>query len=376
MPEENTEALLKLILCGGGTACRRALLDHCADPVAAVAAGARGWRAAGLSAEQARGISRPDGALLARAREWLAAPGHHLIGWHDPDYPPLLRRISSPPLALFVDGEPSRLWHPAVAVVGSRSATAGGCEHAHAFSRALASAGIAVVSGMAAGIDTAAHQAALAVEGGITVAVVGTGPDIAYPRHNAALRDRIAASGAVVSEHVPGTEARPSHFPSRNRILAGLALGLLVVEAGERSGALITARQAADSGRDVFAIPGSIRNPMARGCHRLIREGAALVESAAEVLAGIAPAAGNLAISLLENNGNPSAGTLPALHAPVPDLPPEHQQLWEALGHDPIPMDSLLERTGLTAAELSSMLLSMELDGRVAVEHGRYTRKP
>lgn len=376
MPEKNIEALLKLVLSGGAAACRRHLLDHCGHPAAAVLAGPRAWQAAGLSTEQIRRIRHPDPALLERSLAWLAAPGHHLVGWHDPDYPPLLRRISSPPLALFIDGDPARLWHPAVAIVGSRSATAGGCEHARDFSHALASAGIAVTSGMAAGIDTAAHLAALTVENGITVAVVGTGPDLAYPRRNATLRDRIASSGAVVSEHAPGTEARPPHFPSRNRILAGLSLGLLVVEAGERSGALITARQAADSGREVFAIPGSIRNPMARGCHRLIRDGAALVETPAEVLAGIAQTAGNLAASLMEDIGNPPAPPRPDCLTAAPPLSPEHQKLWEALDHDPTPMDSLVERTGLTAAELSSMLLAMELDGRVEVQHGRYTRKP
>lgn len=376
MHEKNTEALLKLVLCGGRAACRRRLLDTCGQPFDAITASPRTWHMAGLSAEQVRAIRHPDPIMLDRSLEWLAVPGHHMLGWHDPDYPPLLRCIPSPPLALFIDGEPSRLWHPAVAVVGSRAATPGGREHAHAFSRQLAQAGIAVISGMAAGIDTAAHQAVLAVDGGITLAVVGTGLDIVYPRQNAGLHERIATTGAVVSEHAPGTEARPSHFPSRNRILAGLALGLLVVEAGERSGALITARQAADSGREVFAIPGSIRNPMARGCHRLIRDGAVLVESAAEVLAGIAPAAGHLATSLL-GGSNPlqsGAGPPPETHAPA--LAPEHQRLWQALGHDPTPMDSLVERTGLTVAELSSMLLSMELDGRVAVEHGRYTRKP
>ncbi|HLM53709.1 MAG TPA: DNA-processing protein DprA, partial [Pseudoxanthomonas sp.] len=234
--------------------------------------------------------------------------------------------------------------------------------------------GVAVISGMAAGIDAAAHEAALAHDG-VTVAVLGTGPDIAYPRSNTILRDRIAERGAVVSEHPPGTGARPGHFPSRNRILAGLALGTLVVEAAERSGALITARLAAESGREVFAVPGSIHNPMARGCHRLIRDGACLVDSAAEVLAALSPVARELAHALRGRLGD--AAPVPhvqatAAHAP---LAPDYQPLWLALGHDPTGMDLLVERTGLTAAELSSMLLVMELDGRVAVEHGRYSRK-
>ena len=308
------------------------------------------------------------------ALDWLAQPRHHLLGWHDPDYPPLLRRISSPPLALFVDGDPSLLWHAGVAVVGSRSPTSGGRDNAYSFAKAFAASGTAVISGLAAGIDAAAHEAALAAQG-VTIAVLGTGPDLAYPPQHAELRERIAVQGVVVSEHPPGTPAKPAHFPSRNRILAGLALGTLVVEATERSGALITARQAGDNGREVFAVPGSIHNPLARGCHRLIREGAGLVESAQEVLDALVPMASELADflrgRLAGSTARPHIGPDTAL-AP---LNPDYQPLWLALGHDPTGMDLLVERTGLTAAELSSMLLVMELDGRVAVEHGRYSRK-
>lgn len=235
---------------------------------------------------------------------------------------------------------------------------------------------MAVVSGMAAGVDAAAHEAALARGGGLTVAVVGTGADLAYPRQHAALRARIAARGAVVSEHPPGTGARPSHFPARNRIIAGLALGTLVIEAAERSGALITARLAAEAGREVFALPGSIHNPLARGCHRLIRDGAGLVESAGEVLAGVAPLAAELADALRGRLNAPTHRSAEMVGAAPPPSDPDYQRLWQALGHDPTPMDSLIERTGLTPAALSSMLLLMELDGKVAVERGRYTRKP
>lgn len=382
-------ALLALTLAGGAMAARRALLDaHPEGPAAVLAAGKAAWRAAGLNDEQIGRLCQPDAALYERGLAWLQLPNHHLIGWHHPDYPPLLRRLSSPPLALFVDGDPTLLWHPAVAVVGSRSPSAGGRDNAHAFARALAAAGVAVASGLASGIDATAHEAALAVQGGLTLAVLGTGPDLAYPPHHAGLRGRIAARGAVVSEHPPGTAARPAHFPSRNRILAGLALGTLVIEAAERSGALITARQAADAGREVFAVPGSIHNPLSRGCHRLIREGAGLVESAEEVLAGIATSADDLAGELRARLGAEAgpahdessaktarAGTPPADSEPVSGPDPDYQRLWLALGHDPTGMDLLAERTGLTAAELSSMLLVMELEGRVAVEHGRYARK-
>ena len=315
----------------------------------------------------------------ARVREalaWLARPGHHLLGRQDPRYPPLLRQAPQPPQALFVDGDPDLLWLPAVAVVGSRGASAGGCDNARRFSATLCRAGVAITSGLATGIDAAAHQAALATPGGITLAVLGTGPDLAYPRRHAALRERIAAQGAVVSEHPPGTAARAWHFPARNRIIAGLSLGTLVVEAALRSGALITARLAAEAGREVFAIPGSIHQPQARGCHRLIREGAALVEAPDEVLAGIAPLATRLALALGPPEGDRTAPVQvpdgPGMTAPP--VPADHHRLWKALGHDPTPMDVLVERTGLTPAGLSSMLLAMELDGRIVVEHGRYAR--
>ncbi|WP_411833854.1 DNA-processing protein DprA [Pseudoxanthomonas mexicana] len=377
MDEEDSRALLRLILAGGPAACRRRLLDAHAGPAAALAAGPPAWRAAGLDANQIAALSRAGADGLDRARTWLAAPGHHLIGWHDADYPELLRSIAAPPLALFVEGDPALLWHPAVAVVGSRRPSAGGRDNARDFAHALAAAGITVASGMAAGIDAAAHEAALALAGGRTVAVQGTGPDVAYPYAHRDLRERIAARGAVVSEHPPGTGPRQSHFPSRNRILAGLALATVVVEAATRSGALITARQAAESGREVFAVPGSIHNPMARGCHRLIRDGAGLVEDAGEILAAVGPLAAGLARALQQRLGVPEAE--PQSVSILPETSgggsADYKRLWEALGHDPTPMDQLIERSGLTAAEVSSMLLVMELDGRVTVEHGRYTRK-
>ncbi|MGQ4660451.1 DNA-processing protein DprA [Lysobacter sp. F6437] len=401
----DVEALLRLLACGGAAAPRRLLLEQ-ARPAAVIAAGAPLWRASGLSAAQVTALRGPAPAELGSARDWLADGDHHLLGWHHPDYPPLLRRSPNPPLALFVAGDPALLWRPAVAIVGSRSPTPVGRENTVAFTRALGAAGLLVASGMAAGIDTAAHHAALASDA-LTVAVLGTGPDVAYPRSNRDLHGKIAKQGAIVSEHLPGTGPRKEHFPSRNRILAGLSLGTLVIEAAHRSGALITARLAADCGREVMALPGSIHNPLARGCHRLIRDGAALIEHPQEVIDLLAPAvaglAGDLRQRLLAPTSmghavvgaglhDPDHGTL--THPPGParieppatirgpnrqseandDADSDHHIVWCALGHDPTGMDQLVERTGLTAARLSSMLLLMELEGRVAAQHGRYFR--
>ena len=251
-------------------------------------------------------------------------------------------------------------------MIASRAPSPGGRAHAAEFAQAFARAGLVVGSGMAAGIDAAAHSAVLDGEGA-TFAVLGTGPDVVYPLENAALHARLAGRGALVSEHPPGTRPRREHFPSRNRLLAALCLGTVVIEAAERSGALITARLAAEAGREVFALPGSVRNPLARGCHRLIREGATLVETPAEVLEALAPDAASEARQALARLGA-ERGDAPA------SVPPDHQMLWNALGHDPTDMDELADRTGLTLLELSPMLLAMELDGRVARQHGLYVR--
>ena len=369
---EESLCLLRLLASGARASGLRRLLDSHGSAAAALAAGPRDWASHGLDADACNAIRHPDADAMARGQHWLEAADRHLIGWRDSDYPPLLRRIPGPPAMLFVAGDQGLLWRPAVAVVGSRAASAGGCANAASFATALAGAGLCVASGLAAGIDAAAHIAALDA-GGATVAVLGTGPDIAYPVRHRPLLDRLAMAGAVISEHAPGTGPLRQHFPSRNRILAGLSLGTLVVEAAEKSGALITARLAADMGREVFAIPGSIHNPMARGCHRLLREGAALVETPAEVLAVLGPLAADLARALRGELGGPiTACEAPGEPTFLSD--PGYNRLWQALGHDPTGMDDLVERTGLTTAELSSMLLALELEGQVAAQHGRYCR--
>jgi len=320
-------------------------------------------QAAALDEGAAAWLDAPDEARLAADLAWLAEPGHRLLRCTEADFPPLLETIPQPPAALFVAGDAGLLLHPQVAIVGARGASPAGLEHARRFARALALAGFTVTSGMADGIDGAAHAAALDA-GCATVAVVGTGPDRVYPRKHHALAQRIAAQGAVVSEFPPGTAARADHFPRRNRLISGLALGTVVVEAGLQSGSLITARLAGEQGREVFALPGSIANPLARGCHRLIRDGARLVEEPAEVIEALAPAARALGVELAERLARPDAP------APIRDGgwrdDPDYRRLLDALGHDPATLDELVRRSGLAAAALSSMLLMLELEGRVA----------
>ena len=373
---KSARALLIFLRASSASAPLRRLLDGFADAHAALAAGPDAWRVAGIPAADWPLLLRPDPKLLASDLAWLAEPDHHLLGWHSADYPALLRRTSNPPVALFVAGDPTLLWHPQIAVVGSRRPSPGGRSHARQFANALAGHGLAITSGLAEGIDTEAHLGALSV--GRTIAVIATGTDVAYPASNRSLLERIRAEGAVVSEHPPGTPPRQTQFPSRNRIIAGLALGTLVVEAALRSGALITARLAAEAGREVFALPGSIDNPMARGCHRLIRQGAALIEGPDEILDSLAPVAADLAEAL--RGRLELAVAAPGLPFPAEGATPSaggsDAVVWLALGHDPCTADQLLQRTGLTVGTLSAMLTAMELDGRVTSEHGRYARRP
>src|SRR5258706_9005085 len=352
----------------GGAVLRRAL----ARPGSAAAA-----REAALAAPAEHGLPRAAQALLERpereqqARDWawLEAPGHALLTLSDEAYPPLLRACSDAPPALFVAGSIDALWLPQLAIVGSRNASPAGLEHARDFSATLARAGFSIVSGLALGIDAAPHEAALAA-GGHTVAVCATGLDRVYPERHRELSQRILAQGALISEFPLGTVARSDHFPRRNRIIAGLALGTLVIEAGLRSGSLITARLAGERGREVFALPGSLHNPLARGCHRLIREGATLVESADDVIEPLRPLLGQLQAQLA-STGDAARPALP--RGPARD--PDYQRLLTALGHDPATLDQLAERSGLAAAALAAMLVILELEAQVAALAGaRYAR--
>lgn len=330
-----------------GVGCRtgRLLLDLFGSPAAIFAAGHAALAAhvpsataAALCAPASSGFTQQ----VERTLAWLAAPRRHVLTLHDPDYPDALRHIPDPPLLLYLQGRRSLLQAPMIAVVGSRNASAQGRANAENFAEALSRAGLCVVSGMALGIDTAAHEGALRGAAS-TIAVIGTGADRVYPARNRALAHRIADEGCIVSEYALGTPPVASNFPRRNRIISGMAAGVLVVEAAAQSGSLITAQMAAEQGRDVFALPGSIHSALAKGCHQLIREGAQLVETVDEVLAAmqVSPLARPPARVDASNEGG----------------------LLAALGHDPVEPDRLLACLAADAGWLAGELLALELAG-------------
>ncbi|KUJ83076.1 DNA-protecting protein DprA [Microbulbifer flavimaris] len=280
------------------------------------------------------------------------------------DYPPLLAEISRPPPLLYVRGHVNALRLPQIAVVGARRATSAGLDNARAFSRELAAAGFAITSGLALGVDAAAHRGALEA-GGVTIAVLGTGIDRLYPRRNAALAEEVLAhGGALVSEFPLGTGAEAANFPRRNRVISGLSLGVLLVEAALRSGSLITARLAAEQNREVFAIPGSIHNPLSRGCHRVIRDGAALVETAADIVSELGGLLNDLPASS-DGGSHQDAG-------PTQRLGDAERRLIGALGGDPRTLEQLARDTGLEAGTLMAQLLQLELAGMVETLPGGY----
>jgi len=338
------------------------LLAHFGTPEGIVEQGRSRLLGAGLAENKAVAIAEPDEPALDRALRWLDEEGHHLVTWGADDYPAMLTQIAGPPLLLYVNGDVDALHLPSLAMVGSRNPTRGGVSNAGSFARHLAGRGFTIVSGLAQGIDTASHRGALEA-GGKTVAVLGHGIDRVYPAANRDLAHAIAEQGALVTEYAPGTPPESRHFPERNRLISGLSLGTLVVEAARRSGSLITARLAAEQGREVFAIPGSIHNALSRGCHELIRQGAKLVESGDDIVAELRQLTGHMQES--------SASPEPPAAVAVPD--DDYQALRELLGHDPVTIDELEKASGLTIDQLSSMLLILELHGEVeSLSGGRY----
>ncbi|NWG87863.1 MAG: DNA-protecting protein DprA [Hydrogenophilaceae bacterium] len=299
-----------------------------------------------LAREIAKGVDETE---HQAALAWLNEPGNHFIPYTDPAYPEPLRNLPDPPPWLYIKGDPAWLARPMLAIVGSRNATPQGQRDARAFAQALAEAGLTVVSGLAEGIDAAAHEGGLSGQGS-SVAVVGTGLDRVYPAKNRQLAHKLAEHGAIVSEFALGTQPKPGHFPRRNRIISGLALGVLVIEAAPDSGSLITAKLAVEQGREVFALPGSIHSPLSRGCHALIKQGAKLVESAEDILEELrfqwAPTYVN------------------ATEAPETDA------LLGLMGTEPMGLDALVAGSGLTVDTVSAMLLAHELNGKVAALPG------
>jgi DNA processing protein len=403
---ERIDAWLALSEAPGlGRATARDLLHRYGDPQAVL----RGDRSldASLTPDQADRLlavrRRDRRALVERTAQWLAAGDHHLIALGDPGYPAELMLRPDPPLLLHAAGSLEALRRPQLAIVGSRDATPQGRDIAHQFAAHLARRGITIVSGLALGIDACAHEGAL--EGGApgepaTIAVVGTGLDRCHPRRHAALARRVADAGLLLSEFPLGTEAHPLHFPLRNRLIAHLAAGTLVVEAAPASGSLITARQAVDAGREVMAVPGSILSPQARGCHGLIRDGATLVETPDQVLELLGgrdgwppapPPPRRVPANRRSSRGastppDESGGTAVVTEAanddfldlaPWPeDATAAQRNVLRALGLDPQGMDVLVHRTGMSPQELSAHLLTMELNAWVArVPGGRYQRR-
>ena len=318
---------------------------------------------AGLDETKSAAIASPDRAKIDAALAWLQHDRHHLLAFGTDDYPELLTQIPGAPLILYVNGRIDALHMPSLAIIGSRNPTEGGRRNATEFSRHLARQGFAIVSGLAKGIDTAAHSGALEAKG-TTLALLGHGIDRVYPANNRALAHAISENGALVTEYPLGSPPERRHFPERNRLISGLSLGTLVVEAARRSGSLITARLAADQGREVFALPGSIHNPLSRGCHALIKQGAKLIETAGDITRELAPLTGHMLQNTIESTSNEAPPTL---------ADDDYDELRAALSHDPVSIDELAERCGLTIGQLSSMLLLLELHGEVeSLSGGRY----
>jgi DNA processing protein len=349
---------LQLTLTPGlGDAAIRGLLQQFGLPEKVLGATrAQLERAAGPAAAQ---LLRAEGIAPAieRSLRWAEEPGHAIVTLADAEYPRPLLEIQDPPPLLYAVGQLALLQRPALAVVGSRNATAQGARNAEQFAQAFSDAGLTIVSGLALGIDAAAHRGGLAGAGS-TIAVLGTGVDVVYPRQNAALAQRIADSGLLLSEFPLGTPGAAHHFPRRNRLISGLAQGCLVVEAALASGSLITARAAAEQGREVFALPGSIHSPLSKGCHALIKQGAKLVESAEDVLAEL---------TAFRRSGYASTRAASAV--------PEDEPLLAQMGFDPVDVDLLCARTGLAAKQVTAELLRLELAGQVAaLPGGMYQR--
>lgn len=308
-------------------------------------------------------IKQPDWAAVEQDLRWLESENNHLITFHDQRYPALLKELSDPPPLLFACGKPQLLQGSQLAIVGSRNPSATGKENAQQFASYLSQGGVTITSGLAMGVDAAAHQGALNASGQ-TIAVLGTGIDRIYPSSHHEMAHAISEKGLLLSELPLGSKPLAANFPRRNRIISGLSLGTLVIEAALKSGSLITARLAAEQGREVFAIPGSIHNPLAKGCHFLIKQGAKLVETAQDIIEELGAIA-----QLTEAHDS----RLPT-QTDEAEIDSNHLQVLNAIGFDPTSIDQIIERCGLTADAVSSILLMLELKSRVSSSGGHYSR--
>ncbi|MGH8688726.1 MAG: DNA-processing protein DprA [Burkholderiales bacterium] len=350
MTDQGLAGWLQLTLTPGlGASAIRRLLAHFGLPEQVLRASRAQLEQVGGSAAAALLRTDETAAAVERGLRWAARPGNAILTLADSDYPRMLLEIADPPPLLYATGRTALANRPALAIVGSRNATAQGLRNAEQFARAFSAAGLTVVSGLALGIDAAAHRGGIE-EAGSTVAVLATGADIVYPRQHAELAARIADKGLLLSEFPLATPGAANHFPRRNRLISGLSRGCLVVEAALASGSLITARAAAEQGREVFAIPGSIHSPLSKGCHALIKQGAKLVESADDVLSELTG---------FQRTG--AANTRDGLPARDPEDP-----LLEHMGFDPIDVDSLCALSGMSVERVSAELLRLELGGHVA----------
>jgi DNA processing protein len=332
------------------------------EPLALLRESRRALAALGLGDATIEALHEPDLEGLASDERWLGVAGRRIVTFGSPDYPAPLAAIDDAPLVLFVEGDATALCLPQLAIVGSRNPTQIGRDTASQFAKHLAASGLAITSGLALGIDAAAHRGAL-LGSGRTIAVLGCGLDRIYPRENFELARQLVGSGVLVSEMPTGVRPLKQHFPRRNRIISGLSVGTLVVEAALQSGSLITARLAGEQGREVFAIPGSIHSPLSRGCHRLIRQGAKLVESIDDIISELAALLGSM-------RPDARAEATDAQQDSGPALDKDYEILLDALGFEPAGVDVLVARTGLEAGAVASMLLILELEGRIAQQPG------
>jgi len=353
------EMRARLALCltyGLGRARFQSLMSQAGNAQTVFAAGVEQWRHWGLSDDLQQALLTPDWDKVEAQMLWQQqSDQHHLCWWDTAEYPQRLKDVDDAPPLLWVRGNVAVLSDPQIALVGSRNATTGGLKTAHAFAQELAQSGLSVTSGLAGGIDAAAHEGALAVANGVTIGVVGTGVDLIYPSRNKSLAMQMLAQGAIVSEFPLGTKAQAWHFPQRNRIISGLSLGVLVIEAAEVSGSLITARMALDQGREVFAIPGSIHNPLAKGCHQLIKKGQAkLTETVADILSELS---GQL-------QGYVAASNTVAASLDM-DISEAAQALLAVTPYDPILIDALLVIANISPTNVAGLLLELEMSGSV-----------